>query len=61
LTNNRKLERVARAICFAAGTEFNNCCVVCDPDRKHTGSANCQMVDQFKREAEAAIKATKGF
>lgn len=61
MINDRKLERVARAICFAAGTEFNDCCSICDQDRKHTGSTNCQMVDQFKREAEAAIKALKGF
>ena len=59
--NDKKVLRVARAICFAAGTENINHCAVCDPDNKGLGSSCCMMVEQFKKEAEAAIKAMKGY
>lgn len=59
--NDKKVLRVARAICYAAGTENFSYCVVCDPDDKGLGSTNCIMVEKFKREAEAALKAAKGY
>ena len=59
--NDKKILRVAQAICHAAGTEYTNNCAVCDPDAKMLGHYACVMVDQFKREAEAAIKAMKGY
>jgi hypothetical protein len=59
--SDKKVLRVARAICYAAGTEYNDHCPVCDPDAKMFGPNACIMIEQFKREAEAAIKAVKGF
>jgi hypothetical protein len=58
---DKKIIRVARAICYAAGTENSHHCVICDPDNKGLGATQCIMIEQFKREAEAAIKAMKGF
>lgn len=59
--NDKKIFRVAQAICYAAGTEYTNNCAVCDPDNKMLGPHACMMVEQFKYEAEAAIKAMKGY
>lgn len=59
--NDKKVLRVARAICYAAGTEYTNNCAVCDPDAKMLGAHACIMTDQFKNEAEAAIRAMKGY
>jgi hypothetical protein len=59
--NDKKILRVAQAICYAAGTEYTNNCAVCDPGAKMLGHYACVMVEQFKREAEAAIKAMKGY
>ena len=58
---DKKVLRVARAICYAAGTEYTTHCPVCDPDNKMLGPHACMMTDQFKHEAEAAIKAMKGY
>lgn len=58
---DKKVLRVARAICYAAGTEYNTNCAVCDPDGKMLGPNACTMLEQFKREAEAAIRAAKGY
>ena len=58
---DKKVLRVARAICYAAGTEYNSYCAVCDPDNKNLGPMACMMVEQFKYEAEAAIRAMKGY
>lgn len=59
--NEKRIARVARAICYAAGTSHSDYCPVCDPDQKRLGPSACIMVDQFSKEAEAAIKAAKGF
>jgi hypothetical protein len=59
--SDKKVLRVARAICYAAGTEYNTYCPVCDPNEKMLGPNACIMTEQFKREAEAAIKAVKGY
>lgn len=46
-----KVERVARAICGAAGKTMNKVhCVMCD-------GGNCTMWTTFREEARAAIKA----
>lgn len=60
---DKKTARVARAICFAAGSEYTSehkNCVMCDPDAKTLNSSNCTMVHQFWREALAAQRAIKG-
>ena len=57
--NQKKIERVARAICFAAGAYHSGqrYCLICEKEH----SNDCQMVEQFIDEALAAIKAMKGF
>lgn len=60
---DKKTLRVARAICFAAGSEYTNehkNCVMCDPDAISKDSSNCTMYLQFWREALAAQRAIKG-
>lgn len=59
--DEKRVLRVARAICYAAGTGNSLYCLFCDPDNKGLGSTACTMVEQFKKEAEAAIKAAKGY
>ena len=56
---DKRLERVARSICYAA--KHDNYCPICDPDDKRLGPMACVMVEEFKVEAEAAIKAMKGY
>ena len=57
--NNRKVERVSRAICHAASAyqRIDNCCPHCE----QRDAANCSMWQQFTSEAQAAINAMKGF
>lgn len=74
MINNRKLERVAKAICQAAGRytppqrpyspddpplpeQYR--CLQCYNEL--TGTEECAIWYTFKGEAEAAIKAMKGF
>ncbi len=53
--NERKLERVARALCHAAATsQPGSHCTTCE-------NGQCVLWYTFKTEAEAAIKAMKGF
>lgn len=52
--NDRKIARVARAICDAAGRTIQPQCVMCE-------NGECTMWQQFASEAVAAIKAMKGF
>lgn len=56
--NEKKLERVARAICRAAGTETSDgkTCAFCEGEYPEP----C-MWKSFLKEAEAALKAAKGF
>lgn len=56
---DKRLERVARAICYAS--KYGDYCPICDPDNKRLGPLACTMVEQFRVEAEAAIKAMKGY
>lgn len=58
---NKRILRVARAICYTAGSEHNAYCPICDPDHKKLGPSACIMIEEFRREAEAAIEAMKGF
>jgi hypothetical protein len=50
--NQKKIERVARAICFSARTEGSERCLVCNSITQD----NCVMIMQFINEAIAAIK-----
>lgn len=56
--SQRKIERVARAICSAARIDPSSKCPVCEQDKpalhKHDKN-NCTMAPQFTREAIAAI------
>lgn len=54
--NDRKRERVARAICRAAGSDHNGYCVICEGH-----SPDSCIWQTFLNEADAAIKAVKGF
>jgi hypothetical protein len=64
MSNERKINRVALAICYAAGQEHNpDHCSVCEdfntPD-KGPNPNRCQLIQQFRREAIAALRAVKG-
>ena len=52
--NDRKIERVARAICEQAGMEISPSCAMCE-------DGVCKLWPSFRKEAVAAIKAMKGF
>ena len=54
--NDRKIARVAKAICDAAGKEnrSDGVCVTCE-------QGVCMMWQSFVKEAIAALKASKGF
>lgn len=58
MSNPRKLERVARAICDAArkSTQPDLC-----PHCGGTDGSKCSMWQLFTGEAEAALRAAKGF
>lgn len=56
---DKRLDRVARSICYAA--KFGDYCPICDSDDKRLGPMACTMVEEFKVEAEAAIRAMKGY
>lgn len=53
--NDRKLQRVAKAICEAAGSYYapDAVCRVCE-------GRGCTMWSEFMKEAIAALRATKG-
>jgi hypothetical protein len=56
--NDRKRERVAKAICRAAGIEnTSGYCIVCE---SREAPEPC-MWQSFLKEADAAMKAMKGF
>ena len=56
---DKRTDRVARAICYAA--KYGDYCPICDPDARELGPLACTMVEEFRVEAEAAIKAMKGY
>jgi hypothetical protein len=56
---DRKVERVARAICAVAGMEHNpDQCRICEG--KDWKGSRCTLWPQFAAEAQAAIRAMKG-
>lgn len=57
--SDKRTDRVARAICYAA--KVGDCCPVCDIDNRGLGPVACIMSEQFRVEAEAAIRAMKGY
>lgn len=59
--NERKIERVSKAICQAAGKYFNpqDPCPHCY--NTDTKKEECHMWNTFRAEAIAAINAIKGF
>lgn len=57
---DKRTERVAKAICYTAKCH-PDFCLMCDPDEKGLGPMACTMVEEFRAEAEAAIKAMKGY
>lgn len=58
MSNPRKTERVARAICNAARMEHQpDKCPICGG----TNGSVCVMWEKFTGEADAAMKAMKGF
>jgi hypothetical protein len=59
--NERKIERVSKAICQAAGRYFNpqSPCPQCY--NTETKKEECNMWNTFRSEAIAAINAIKGF
>lgn len=62
MINPHKLERVAKAICRASGQEKHPC-LWCENPRivEHDRDGRCCKWELFTPEAEAAIKAVKGF
>ena len=52
-------ELLSRSICYAA--KYGDYCPICDPDDKRLGPMACIMVEEFRVEAEAAIRAMKGY
>jgi hypothetical protein len=61
--NQRKIDRVAEAICREAGKNGGPRCRVCDDPEviEPECLGKCRMVVNFRDEAVAAIKAMKGF
>jgi hypothetical protein len=60
--NDRKIDRVAKAICRAAGIDNVNAgepCRFCF--NEITKQEECEMWPTFRKEAIAALKAAKGF
>ena len=56
---DKRLDKVARSICYAA--KYGDYCPICDPDDKRLGPMACTMVKEFEKEADAAIRAMKGY
>lgn len=52
----KKIETVARAICYAASSEYTKDCSVCLDN-----NGKCAMWKSFKNEARAAVKATEKY
>lgn len=50
------IDRIARTICYAAGTEKYEYCVICDPNGLGLGKEACIMVEQFRYEAIEVLK-----
>lgn len=56
---DKRLDRVARSICYAA--KYGDYCPICDPNDMRLGPMACIMVEEFEKEAIAAIRACRGY